>query len=150
MCDTIMELYSIIFILCGNRRLSLFKISIDFEMLFAILSLWLFQLRFSFRIRPRKLKSCTLSITTFCIFNFGGFIRFCFEWKTVYLVFGIFRDNLLTISQSVILDNSIFIPVSIFSYGVLGLNACKIVDNVVSSAYMINAKILLTCDMSFM
>ncbi len=50
-----MELYNIIFNSCGRRRLSLFKIPIDFDKLFDILSQWLFQLRFSLIIKPRNI-----------------------------------------------------------------------------------------------
>ncbi len=39
--------------------LNVFKIPNDFDMLFKILSHWLFLLRFYFRIRPKQLKSAT-------------------------------------------------------------------------------------------
>ncbi len=76
MCDTIMELY-IIFISRGRRCFSLLRIPIDFDILFYILSQWLFQLNVSFRIKPRKLKSCTLSITVLLIFIIGANNIFC-------------------------------------------------------------------------
>ncbi len=74
MWDTIMELYNIIFNSCGRKHLSLFKIPIDFDILFNNLSQWLFQLKFLLRIKPRKLKSCTFSITVLSVFIIGGII----------------------------------------------------------------------------
>ncbi len=68
----------------------------------------------------------------------------------MYLVLVIFRDNLFTISHSLILYSSVLILSSIFSNGLFGLNAHRILDNVVSSAYIINANMLLTFDISFM
>ncbi len=122
----IMELYNIIFISCGRRCLSLFRIPIDFDILFDILSQWLFQLNVSFRIKPRKLKSCTILITVLLIYKIGGTIIFCFVWNTVYLVFEIFKDSLFTLSHSLILDSSVLILSSIFSCGRFGVEARNI------------------------
>ncbi len=68
----------------------------------------------------------------------------------MYLVFEIFRDSLFTVSHSLILGGSVLILSSIFSRGRFGLKARRILDGVMSSAYIINAKILLTFDMSIM
>ncbi len=108
------------------------------DILFDILSQWLLQFRFSMRIQPRKLMFCTLSITVFPIFIIGEIIIICFVWNTVYSNFLIFRDNLFTTSHSLILDSYMLNLVSTFLCGVFRLNTfCRILDNVVSSAYII-------------
>ncbi len=58
--DTIIELYNIILMSLGIKYFSLFRTPTNLEMLFDILSQWFFQLRFSFNISRRKLKSLIL------------------------------------------------------------------------------------------
>ena len=109
-------LYNIIFILSGNNRLSLFRISIILEHLFEIFLMWLCQFNCSLKLIPRKLNSSTLSMYVLSIFIFSGFIILILlaVLKIIYLDLFTFRDNLFNLSHSLILSSSVLIKNSTF------------------------------------
>ena len=95
-------MYHIIFILRGNKRLSLFRIPIVLEHLFEFFSMWLCQFNCSLKLIPRKINSSTLSIFVLSIFIFSGFIILFLlaVLNIIYLDLLTFRDNLLNLSHS--------------------------------------------------
>ncbi len=101
-------------------------------MLFEILSQWIFQLRFSFRIRPKILKSGNFSITVFTILIVILFILFCIVWNIVNVVLAMFRESLFTNNHSLIFYNSKFIFSSMFTC-LSELKALKIVEKLLNT-----------------
>ena len=81
------------------------------EIFLEIFWIWAFQLRCSSKVRPKKSNDCTLSICIPFIFMFGiNFdMFFCLWWKTMNLVFLMFKDNLFNDNHSVTLASSWFI-----------------------------------------
>ena len=132
-------LYNIIFILRGNNRLSLFKIPIILEHLFEIVLMWLCQFNCSLKLIPRKLNSSTLSIYVLSIFIFSGFIILFLlaVLKIIYLDLFTFRDNLFNLSHSLILSSSVLIKNSTFLFLLYCAKESRVLESVVSSAYII-------------
>ncbi len=109
MWESISELCKVVLMFNGRKCLGLFRMPIVLDILFATFCICVFQFKFSFIIRPRTLKSVTLSISIPSIYNDSFFILFCGLWKIIYLVFFIFNDYLLTFNHSLLLSNSLFI-----------------------------------------
>ena len=100
--------------------------------------------------KPNKLKLYTRSIGTRLISRSSGWI-FLFDFSNIiYLDLFTFSDNLFIFSQSFILVSSLFIAVfKSWSCSLLD-SLFRLLDRVVSSAYIIKSNRLLACDKSFM
>ena len=83
----------------------------------AILSIWFFQFKFSFRVKPRKLKSNTFSIGVPLMLNSKLSTVLLIILCTINFDFLTFRDTLFILSQSLIFRSSLFISVSTFTLG---------------------------------
>ena len=129
----------------GKKRFNLFSTPAYFASLLLKESMWGFQDIFSFSWSPRKLKFFTLSKGVPLISKSGitPSILLFMAWKITYLVFPIFRDNLLTANQSYTLASSLFMLIR-------ETDGIRIVLlRVVSSAYKIKLKYSVQLGMSF-
>ena len=108
---------------------NLFKTPAVFRILFES------QLRFVSIFMPRKLKLLTNSIAIPAMFSCGSETFFCGIWKTIAFDLFTFNDSLLTLSQSLTLVNSLLI---LNDRSVCLSKTFAVVNNVVSSAYMMN------------
>ena len=113
--------------------LNLFKTPAVFRILFVCES----QLRFVSIFMPRKLKLLTNSIAIPAMFSCGSNIFFCDIWKTIAFVLFTFNDSL---SQSLTLANSLLI---LNDSSICLSKTFAVVNNVVSSAYMMNLNLSL-------
>ena len=69
--------------------------------------------------------------------------------QIIYLDLALFSDSLFIFNHSTTLESSAFITDSIVLSYVLSLKDVKVLNNVVSSAYIINLNMLLACEKSF-
>ena len=91
---------------------------------------------FSFKVRPKKLKSYTFSIAIPLMLSCRLSTFLLVILWTIYLDFFTFSDNLFKPSHSLILLSSLFISVSTVSLGFVDLIDCNEADRFVSSAYI--------------
>ncbi len=119
------------------------RIPIHLDTLFEILLMWLFQFKFSFIVRPRKMNSCTLSIFMLSIINSRDFTFSFAVWNIIYLFFLSFRDNLFNFNQSLMLERAVLMAWLTFKLFDLLTITSRMVNRVVSSAYMIKLNKLL-------
>ena len=112
---------------------------IIFVHLLQIFSECFFQFRFVSIVNPKKLNSSTFSIITLSIVSYC--ISLLGTWKIIYLDFYLFSDNLFIFNHSITLESSAFIKDSLVS--ILFPKYVKLLNSVVSSAYIINLNILL-------
>ena len=120
--------------------LKLFKTPAVFRILFATKFVCESQLRFVSIFMPRKLKLLTNSIAIPAMFSCGSGTFFCGMWKTIAFDLLTFNDSLLTLSQSLTLVNSLLI---LNDRSVCLSKTFAVVNNVVSSAYMMNLNLSL-------
>ncbi len=118
------------------------------EILLESLSVWLFQFKCSFMVKPRQLKSLTWSIAIFSMFNYNWFILFWGIWKIIYLHLDIFRESLLHFNHSFIHAISELILDSTLPLFMLFRMTSIVVERVVSSAYIIKLNKLLALAIS--
>ena len=114
---------------------NLFKTPAVFRIVFATKFVCESQLRFVSIFMPRKLKLLTNSIAIPAMFSCGSETFFCGTWKTIAFDLFTFNDSLLTLSQSLTLVNSLLI---LNDRSVCLSKTFAVVNNVVSSAYMMN------------
>ena len=114
---------------------NLFKTPAVFRILFATKFVCESPLRFVSIFMPRKLKLLTNSIAIPDMFSCGSETFFCGIWKTIAFDLFTFNDSLLTLSQSLTLVNSLLI---LNDRSFCLSKTFAIVNNVVSSAYMMN------------
>ena len=114
---------------------NLFKTPAVFRILFATKFVCESQLRFVSIFMPRKLKLLTNSIAIPAMFSCGSETFFCGIWKTIAFDLFTFNDSLLTLSQSLTWVNSLLI---LNDRSVCLSKTFAVVNNVVSSAYMMN------------
>ncbi len=126
-----------------TKCFSLLRTPMVLEILFASLSIWPFQFKCSFIVKPRKLKSLTLSMDAFSMLSCSRSTFFCGVWKIIYLLLVIFRDSLLHFSQSFIYVKSKLILDSTSVLFILLRMISIVVERVVSSAYIMNLNKLL-------
>ena len=128
----------------GNTYFNLFNIPIIFVHLLQMFSECLFPFRFVSIVSPKKLNSSTFSIITLSILS----VRYCISlfgtWKIIYL--DLFSDNLFICNHSITLESSAFIKYSLVC--ILFPKDFKLLNSVVSSAYIINLNILLAWEKS--
>ena len=89
---------------------------------------------------PRKFNSSTLSIYVLSIFFiFSGFIILFLLaiLKIIYLDLFTFRDNSFNLSHSLILSSSVLIKNSTFKFLLYCAKESRVLESVVSSAYII-------------
>ena len=110
-------LYNSSLIDSGSMHLSLLMIPLVLEHFMAILSIWFFQFKLSFRVKPRKLKSNTFSIGVPLMLNYKLSTVLLIILCTINFDLFTFRDNLFILSQSLIFRSSLFISVSTFTLG---------------------------------
>ena len=120
--------------------LNLFKTPAVFRILLATKFVCEIQLRFVSIFMPRKLKLLTNSIAIPAMFSCGCNIFFCGIWKTIAFVLFTFNDSLLTLSQSLTLANSLLI---LNDSSICLSKMFAVVNNVVSSAYIMNLNLSL-------
>ena len=120
--------------------LNLFRTPAVFRILLATKFVCESQLRFVSIFMPRKLKLLTNSIAIPAMFSCGSNIFFCGIWKTIAFVLFTFNDSLLTLSQSLTLANSLLI---LNDSSICLSKTFAVVNNVVSSAYMMNLNLSL-------
>ena len=105
-----------------------------------------FQFRFVSIVSPKKLNSSTFSIITLSILS----VRYCISllgtWKIIYLDLDLFSDNLFICNHSITLESSALIKYSLVC--ILFPKDFKLLNSVVSSAYIINLNILLALEKS--
>ena len=101
----------------GKKLFNLFSTPAHFASLLLRESMWGFQDIFSFSWSPRRLKFFTLSKGMPSISKSGitPSILLFMAWKITYLVFLLFRDNLLTASQSALIKSIKIASVICFS-----------------------------------
>ena len=126
---------------------------IIFVHLLQIFSECFFQFRFVFIVNPKKLNSSTfaiitLSIITLSIITLCKILYICIRDVQYHIFRFIFRfifsDNLFIFNHSMTLESSAFIKYSLVS--ILFPKYAKLLNNVVSSAYIINLNILLASE----
>ena len=88
---------------------------------------------FSFKVRPKKLKSYTFSIAIPLGLSCRLSTFLLVILWTIYLDFFTFSDNLFKLSHSLILLSSLFISVSTVSLGFVDLIDCSKADRFVSA-----------------
>ncbi len=91
----------------GRMFLSLFKMPMFLNIVFEILSTWLFQFKCWLIVSPRKLKSDTYSIIVSSIYIWNGVMFLCALWKIINVVLKMFKDNLCNLKQSVMVNKII-------------------------------------------
>ena len=112
------------------------------EHMLDILSVCLNQFKCESIIRPKKLNSCTLSICKLSILRSRSCMFLLVFWNVMYIDLAAFIDNLFIFSHSFTLDSSLLIELHRSMLTFRSANAFKVLDKVVSSAYMIKLKIL--------
>ena len=91
---------------------------------------------FSFKVRPKKLKSYTFSIAIPLMLSCRLSTFLLVILWTIYLDLFTFSGNLFKLSHSLILLSYLFISVSTVSLGFVDLIDCSEADRFVSSAYI--------------
>ncbi len=128
---------------------SLFIIPILLDILFEILFIWLFQFRFSSNVNPRNWKFNTLSMTAPCITRCKALTCFLGKWNIIYLRICTFNDSLFNLSQWLTLASSLLSLDSVSMVWAFLKRISRLVESVVSSAWIIKSKILLARTISF-
>ena len=119
---------------------------IIFVHLLQIFSECFLQFRFVSIVNPRELNSSTFSIITLSNLSVRYYISLLGTWKIIYLYFDLFSDNLFIFNHSMTLESSAFIKYSLVSISFP--KYAKLLNNVVSSAYIMNLNILLASEKS--
>ena len=91
---------------------------------------------FSFKVRPKELKSYTFSIAIPLILSCRLFTFLLVILWTIYLDFFTFSDSLFKLSDSLILLSSLFISESTVSLGFMDSIHWSEADRFVSSVYI--------------
>ena len=100
-------------------------------------------------VNPKKLNSSTFSMLMPSIFNVRCCICFLGIWKVIYLDLFLLSDNLFIFNHSITLSISALIKLSALALLFMSQKESIVLDNVVSSAYMIKSNLLLHWGKSF-
>ena len=114
-----------------------------------ILSVYLDQFKCESIIRPKKLNTGTRSICKLSILRSRSCMFLLVFWNVMYLDLAAFIDNLFIFSHSFTLDSSLLIEIHRSMLTFRSVNAFKVLDKLVSSAYMMKLKILVALGKSF-
>ena len=95
------------------------------------------------RIRPNKLNSYTRSMRKLSILRSRACMLLLVFWNIIYFDLAALSDSLFIFNHSFTLSSSPLIELHRSKFKCHPVNAFKVLDNVVSSAYMIKLKILL-------